>query len=134
MVCVELPALLMCVYVGQRGWEGMSVQGFLHNLELDQLFSIFEQELISMDVLMDMSHDDLCSVGVTAFGHRHKILRKVKELAHNGGAEPAVPVGVSTAKHVGTQLIELPVSDKDYIAVSEEVCRWLWLEAVWEKG
>ena len=74
-----------------------------------------------MDVLMDMSHDNLASIGITAFGHRHKILRKVKELAHTGGAEPAVPVGVATAKHIGTQLIELGHNDKDYIAVSEEV-------------
>ena len=94
---------------------------FLSDLDLEALFHIFEREHISMDILMDMSHDDLMSIGVTAFGHRHKILRKVKELAHNGGAEPAVPVGVSTAKHVGTQVIELPVSDKDYIAVCEEV-------------
>ena len=74
-----------------------------------------------MDILMDMTHDDLNSVGITTFGVRHKILRKLKELALNGGAEPAVPVGVSVAKHMGTQLIELPHCDKDYIAVSEEV-------------
>ena len=99
----------------------MSVKDFLHDLNLDELFATFEQEHISMDVLMDMSHEDLSSIGIAAFGHRHKILRKVKELAHNGGAEPAVPVGMSSAKHVGTQLIELPVTDKDYMAVSEEV-------------
>lgn len=107
------------VFVG--AWENTSVRDLLVELELEHLLSIFEQEHISMDVLMDMSHDDLSSIGVTAFGHRHRILRKVKELAHSGGAQPAVPVGVATASHVGTQLIELPHSDKDYIAVSEEV-------------
>ena len=39
-----------------------------------------------MDVLVDMSHEDLQSIGVTAFGDRHRILRSVKELAHSGGA------------------------------------------------
>ena len=102
-------------------WEGMSVKEFLQDLDLAQLFPIFEHEHISMDILMDMSHEDLNSVGVAAFGHRHKVIRKLKELAHNGGAEPAVPVGVATAKHEGTQLIELCSSDKDFIAVSEEV-------------
>lgn len=125
------PYMYVLAGVGRRGWEGVSVKDFLHDLELDQLFSTFELELISMDVLMDMSHDDLNSVGITAFGHRHKILRKMKELVRNGGAEPAVPVGVSTAQHIGTQLIQLPVSDKDFIAVSEEVggdggCVWRW--------
>ncbi len=106
-------------------WENSSVKDLLVELELEHLLHIFEREHISMDVLMDMSHDDLNGIGITAFGHRHRILRKVKELAHNGGAEPAVPVGVATASHVGTQLIELAHSDKDYIAVSEEVIRWM---------
>ena len=39
-----------------------------------------------MDVLMDMTHEDLQSIGGTAFGDRHRILRSVKELAHSGGA------------------------------------------------
>lgn len=112
---------LICV--GHGAWANVSVKDFLTDLELEHLLHILEREQISMDVLMDMSHDDLSSVGVTAFGHRHRILRKVRELAHNGGAEPAVPVGVSTASHVGTRLIDLPHSDKDYIAVSEEVRR-----------
>ena len=47
-----------------------------------------------MDVLVDMSHEDLQSIGVTAFGDRHRILRSVKELAHSGGAgEPGGWVG-----------------------------------------
>ena len=102
-------------------WENSSVRDLLVELELDHLLYIFEREHISMDVLMDMSHEDLNGIGITAFGHRHRILRKVKELAHSGGAEPAMPVGVATASHVGTQLIELAHNDKDYIAVSEEV-------------
>jgi len=40
-------------------------------------------------------------------------------------AAPSEPVGVAMAsKHVGSQLIDLSLSDKDFIAVSEEVsCR-----------
>ena len=35
---------------------------------------------------------------------------------------PSEPIGVTTAsRHVGSQLIELSVTDKDFIAVSEEV-------------
>lgn len=34
---------------------------------------------------------------------------------------PPDPVGVSSAEHTGTQLIELLHTDKDFIAVSEEV-------------
>ena len=39
------------------------------------------REDITIGVLLDMSSDDLQAIGVTAFGYRHKILKKAKELA-----------------------------------------------------
>ena len=124
---------MVCFTTGLAMWEDMSVKDFLAGLQLDHLYyDLFQQEHITMDILVDMSHDDLISVGVAAFGHRHKIIRKVKELVHNGGAESAEPVGVAKAQHTGTQLIELSLTDKDYIAVSEEVCECVcvWVVSV----
>lgn len=107
---------------GKAAWEDVSLEEFLAGIELDRLYlPIFQQEQITMDILVDMTHEDLQSIGITAFGHRHRILKKVKELVHNGGAQPSEPVGVASAKHVGTRLIELSLTDKDFIAVSEEV-------------
>ena len=34
---------------------------------------------ISRDVLVDISHEELKEIGIHAFGHRHKILKAVKE-------------------------------------------------------
>ena len=34
---------------------------------------------ISWDVLVDMGHEELKEIGIHAYGHRHKILRAVKE-------------------------------------------------------
>lgn len=34
---------------------------------------------ISWDVLLDMGHEELKEIGIHAFGHRHKILKAVKE-------------------------------------------------------
>lgn len=34
---------------------------------------------ISWDVLVDMGHEELKEIGIHAFGHRHKILKAVKE-------------------------------------------------------
>ena len=62
------------------------MEDFLSGLQLDHLHEIFRSEHITMDVLVDMMHEDLQSIGITAFGHRHRILRSVKELAHSGGA------------------------------------------------
>ena len=32
-----------------------------------------------MDVLVDMGHEELKEVGIVAYGHRHKLLKAVKE-------------------------------------------------------
>ena len=32
-----------------------------------------------MDVLVDMGHEELKEVGIIAYGHRHKLLKAVKE-------------------------------------------------------
>ena len=34
---------------------------------------------ISWDVLVDMGHEELKEIGIHAYGHRHKILKAVKE-------------------------------------------------------
>lgn len=160
-----------CVSVlpGRAAWEKFSVEEVLGSVQLESLVEIFQKEHITMDVLVEMTNDDLQSIGVTAFGHRHKILRRVKELTcseeeigtmsctcvssvcvHKHASivvvfgvvsvitavclwftadtspvpppGPPEPVGVASAEHAGTQLIELLHSDKDFIAVSEEVC------------
>ena len=72
------PSLL----TGKALWENMSVEDFLSGLQLDHLHEIFRSEHITMDVLVDMTHEDLQSIGIIAFRHRHRILRSVKELAH----------------------------------------------------
>ena len=56
------------------------MEEFLSSLQLQSLSQVFKKEHITMEVLMDMSNDDLQSIGVPTFGHRHKILKKVKEL------------------------------------------------------
>ena len=107
---------------GKAAWESVTVEEFLSGLDFEDLYlPVFKREQITIDILVDMTHEDLQSIGITAFGHRHRILKKVKELVHNGGAKVAEPVGVASAKHVGTRLIELLQTDKDFIAVSEEV-------------
>ena len=159
MCCVARAGLPLCVCVcaGRAAWEKLSVEELLASLQLDSLGEIFQREHITMDVLVEMTNEDLQSIGVDAFGHRHKILRRTKELtsteeelpgelhlslpsllsaeferrecgcvltAESSPAPqpgPPDPVGVASAEHVGTQLIELLHTDKDFIAVSKEV-------------
>jgi len=41
---------------------------------------MFTAERVSMDVLVEMTHESLKDIGVSAYGHRHKILRGIKDL------------------------------------------------------
>jgi len=56
------------------------VEDFLSGLQLDHLHEICSEH-ITMDVLVDMTHKDLQSIGITVLRHRHRILRTMKELA-----------------------------------------------------
>ncbi len=38
-----------------------------------------------MDVLVDMGHEELKEVGIVAYGHRHKLLKAVKEKLAGAG-------------------------------------------------
>ena len=46
------------------------------------LIDLFEEEMIDLDVLRDMSHEDLTNIGVKAFGRRHKIIKEIRNLKH----------------------------------------------------
>jgi hypothetical protein len=48
----------------------------------DERYFVFQ---ITWDVLLDMGHDELKEIGINAYGHRHKILKAVKERITNMG-------------------------------------------------
>ena len=55
-----------------------NIRDFLQKIGLEDLQDLFEHEKIDIDTLKEMSHDDLSSVGVKAFGQRHKILKEIR--------------------------------------------------------
>ncbi|KAJ8317508.1 hypothetical protein KUTeg_005412 [Tegillarca granosa] len=65
---------------GERSIDGVSVTSFLSSVGLDQLRDIFEKEQITMDILIEMGHDELKDIGINAYGHRHKILKGLEKL------------------------------------------------------
>ena len=59
-----------------------NVSDFLRKIEMCDLIDLFEEEMIDLDVLRDMSHEDLTNIGVKAFGRRHKIIKEIRNLKH----------------------------------------------------
>ena len=93
----------------------MSIQQVLLTLGLTQLCPVFEREDISVDVLCDMSHEDLRAVGVSAYGHRHKLIKAAQRIRQHSASSLSSSVGS------GTLLISLPLEDREFVAVEEEM-------------
>jgi len=62
------------------GFEDLSIAKFLEDIGLSCLQDIFDQEQITMDILVEMAHDELKDIGISAYGHRHKILKRIERL------------------------------------------------------
>ncbi|XP_014663274.1 PREDICTED: tankyrase-1-like [Priapulus caudatus] len=105
--------------------SSMSIGGFLNGLKLEHLREIFEREMISLDVLAEMGHDELKEIGVNAYGHRHKLIKGIEKLlssAATAGATLGCGAGVAAAAHVqGTVLLDLQRDDKEWIHVEHEM-------------
>ena len=63
----------------------MSNSAFLASLGLEQLREVFDREQISVDILAEMGHEDLKQIGISAFGHRHKLIKGIEKLLSGNG-------------------------------------------------
>ena len=54
-------------------------------LGLSQWSKVFEKEQITMDILVEMGHEELRAIGITAYGHRHKIIKRIEKVLANRG-------------------------------------------------
>ncbi|RZF41139.1 hypothetical protein LSTR_LSTR010791 [Laodelphax striatellus] len=86
--------------------------GFLASLGLDHLLDLLEREQITLDILAEMSHDDLKQVGISAYGYRHKIIKGIEKLNSYSGL---------TCINQGTLVVDLLPDDKEFMAVEEEM-------------
>lgn len=84
---------------------------------MEQLCELFEREQITLDILAEMSHDDLKQVGVSAYGYRHKIIKGIEKL------NSSISGWWSASTHPRTLLVDLLTDDKEYLAVEEEMQR-----------
>jgi class 3 adenylate cyclase/predicted ATPase len=65
------------------------VRAWLEELELGQYADAFVDNAVDLDLLIDLTDADLEKLGVTALGHRKRLLRAITDLGENqGAAEP----------------------------------------------
>ncbi|KAM9426617.1 poly [ADP-ribose] polymerase tankyrase-2-like [Pholidichthys leucotaenia] len=105
----------------ERKEEGgeLSISQFLKNLGLEHLLEIFDREQITLDVLVEMGHQELKEIGIHAYGHRHKIIKGVERLI--SGPQSLNPYLTLNTANSGTILIDLASDDKEFQSVEEEM-------------
>ena len=76
----------------------MDLKQWLSDLGLSSYAQAFEDNDIDVDILQDLTADDLREMGVTSVGHRRKLLRAIEALAR-----PAVPQASTGAAPSATE-------------------------------
>ena len=103
----------------QHPAEAISTLEFLESINLAHLQEIFEREQISMDILVEMGHDELKEVGINAYGHRHKILKGLEKLMSARGSGVGALFLPATTQ--GTVLSELSTDDAEFKQLEEQM-------------
>ncbi|CAL4070999.1 unnamed protein product, partial [Meganyctiphanes norvegica] len=99
----------------------MSTATFLNSLGLEHLRDIFEREDISLDILAEMGHEDLKTIGINAYGHRHKLIKGVEKLLTQNNGLLGVCSGSMGSGGSSTSLVDLCREEREFIAVEEEM-------------
>lgn len=73
-------APLITHYLPVSSLPPITVPAFLISIGLEFLTDTLMKEHITLDILAEMGHEDLKQIGVSAYGHRHKILKGIEKL------------------------------------------------------
>ena len=58
----------------------MNIELWLNDLDLSEYINVFKEESIDIEVLPELTSDDLKEIGVNKLGHRKIILKAISEL------------------------------------------------------
>ncbi|CAF3884191.1 unnamed protein product, partial [Adineta steineri] len=95
--------------------EFLSLCQFQSSQQQDTLRELFERECITLDILAEMTHNDLKEIGIHAYGERHKLLKGIERL-YKQAKDPW-----SNVPDRGSIFIELDSNDREYRLVEDEL-------------
>ena len=97
--------------------EFLSLCHFQSYQQQNSLRELFEREHITLDILVEMTHNDLKDIGIAAYGERHRLLKCVERL-YKQAKDPW-----SNIPDRGSVFIELDSNDQEYRLVEDEVIK-----------
>ena len=74
---------------------------------------------MSVDILSEMGHEDLKQIGITAYGHRHKLIKGLEKLVSGNAAVIWQPPPSTSSQ--STVLVDITKEDPEFTAVEEEM-------------
>ena len=83
------------------------------------MLNVFETEHITLEILEEMNHESLRQIGVSAYGHRHKLIKGIEKFVNDKYAHFKSEHG--RYLNTSTILIDLLPDDKEYVAVEKEM-------------
>lgn len=95
----------------------VDITAFLGNLGLEHLVELFEKEHISLDILAEMSHEELKHIGVNAYGHRHRLLKGIEKLLLSTHLNSHHMIPAAS----GTIFVDLAPTDREFKVVEDEM-------------
>lgn len=102
----------------QVNTDQMTIKNFLNRIDesFEKLYlKIFENEKITMEILAEMTNDQLKEIGINAYGARYKIMKGVEKYYKQ------VKDPFFNCPSTGSLVIELDVNDTEYEMVRNEV-------------
>ena len=72
----------------------ITTASFLKSLGLDHLVELFDKEQVTLDILVELGHEELKELGVVIYGQRHKIIKGIsryRSLISAATASTALP-------------------------------------------
>lgn len=147
-VPTQAKAPLITHYLPVSNLPAISVAAFLVSIGLEFLAETLSKEHITLDILAEMNHEDLKQIGVSAYGHRHKILKGIEKLlissVQSGNSASGSPVASKvpsegkcgppllpsasqlsslpgSSLQVTTFMVQLSSDDREYKAVEDEM-------------
>lgn len=89
--------------------EDLEIGRFLADVGLPQYTAMFVRECITVDMLADMEHTHLMELGVTAYGHRHRLIKAAQQYMQKLQAGTLTStVAAPVAPVAGGTLIQYP--------------------------
>lgn len=111
----------------------INLKSFLASLELEYLHELLEREHVTLDILAEMSHEELKQIGIHAYGHRHRLMKGIEQLLVSASigsiTSPSSlspvpnhrPPGPSIPLASGTVLIDIAPTEKEFLVIAHEM-------------